>query len=86
MLFRSDGRLARFTAVISDRPGGLADLASAIASCGASIKQVEHERAFGSADISRVHVSCTVETRDTAHIDEVQRTLRERGIEVIARS
>ncbi len=80
-----DGRLARFTAVISDRPGGLADLASAIASCGASIKQVEHERAFGSADVSRVQVLCTIETRDAAHIEEVQRTLREHGIEIIAR-
>lgn len=81
-----DGRLARFTAVISDRPGGLAELASAIASCGASIKQVEHERAFGSADVSRVQVLCTIETRDAAHIEEVQRALRERGIEIVARS
>jgi len=42
----ADGRLCRFTAVISDRPGGLADLASQIALTGASIKQVAHDRAF----------------------------------------
>ena len=33
----ADGRLCRFTAIISDRPGGLADLAAQIASTGASI-------------------------------------------------
>src|SRR6202521_3450272 len=42
----ADGRLCRFIAVISDRPGGLADLATQIASTGASIKQVVHDRAF----------------------------------------
>ncbi len=46
----ADGRLGRFTAVISDRPGGLADLAAQIAATGASIKQVVHERAFASLD------------------------------------
>lgn len=45
------GRLCRFTAVISDRPGGLADLAAQIASTGASIKQVVHDRAFASSDV-----------------------------------
>ena len=34
----ADGRLSRFTAVISDRPGGLADLTAQIAAVGASIK------------------------------------------------
>src|SRR5262249_29211139 len=58
----ADGRLSRFTAVISDRPGGLADLARQIASAGASIKQVVHDRAFASSDVSAVNVLCTVET------------------------
>src|SRR5207244_9468747 len=54
----ADGRLGRFTAVISDRPGGLADLAAQIASTGASIKQVVHDRAFASPDVSAVNVLC----------------------------
>lgn len=78
-----DGRLTRFTAVISDRPGGLMALASAVASVGASIKDVDHERAFSSADISRVQVLCTVETRDAAHVAELHAAVRERGIEII---
>lgn len=81
-----DGRLARFTAYISDRPGGLQVLASAIAGAGANIKQVEHERAFSPADISRVQVLVTVETRDHAHIEELLEALKAKGIEVCTRS
>ena len=77
----ADGRLCRFTAIISDRPGGLADLASQIAASGASIKQVVHERAFASSDISAVRVVCTVETRDHAHLAELLAQLKNRGVE-----
>jgi threonine dehydratase len=77
----ADGRLARFTAVISDRPGGLADLASQIASTGASIKQVVHDRAFAGSDVSAVHVLCTVETRDRQHLAELRQQLKKHGVE-----
>jgi threonine dehydratase len=76
----SDGRLARFTAVISDRPGGLADLTAQIASAGASIKQVVHDRAFAGSDVSAVHVLCTVETRDHQHLAELRLRLKEHGV------
>jgi len=77
----ADGRLGRFTAVISDRPGGLADLAKQIASIGASIKQVVHDRAFASPDVSAVNVSCTVETRNHQHLAELRALLKSRGVE-----
>ncbi len=75
-----DGRLIQFRAMISDRPGGLADLCERIAAAGASVKQIVHERAFTSADISTVEVSCTVETRDQAHVEELLGSLRKGGI------
>jgi threonine dehydratase len=77
----ADGRLCRFTAVISDRPGGLADLAAQIASTGASIKQVVHDRAFASSDVSTVNVLCTVETRNHQHFAELRAQLRAHGVE-----
>ena len=79
----ADGRLARFTAIISDRPGGLADLAAKIASAGASIKQVVHDRAFAGSDVSAVHVQCTVETRNHAHLAELRARLRESGVRTL---
>ena len=77
----ADGRLCRFTAVISDRPGGLADLAAEIAAAGASIKQVVHDRAFAGSDVSAVHVLCTVETRNHKHLNELRENLRAHGVE-----
>ena len=78
----ADGRLGRFTAVISDRPGGLADLAAQIASTGASVKQVVHDRAFASPDVSAVNVLCTVETRNHQHLAELRALLKIRGVEI----
>jgi threonine dehydratase len=78
----ADGRLGRFTAVISDRPGGLADLAAQIASTGASVKQIVHDRAFASPDVSAVNVLCTVETRDHQHLTELRALLKSRGVEI----
>jgi threonine dehydratase len=77
-----DGRLAQFTAVISDRPGGLAELAGAIASTGASVQQIEHERAFAEADVSRVLVRVRVEVRDREHLMALTAALEARGIRV----
>jgi threonine dehydratase len=77
----ADGRLSRFTAMISDRPGGLADLTAQIASAGASIKQVVHDRAFAGSDVSAVHVLCTVETRNRQHLDELRARLEEHGVQ-----
>jgi threonine dehydratase len=78
----SDGRLSRFTATISDRPGGLADLTAQIAACGASVKQVVHERAFASSDVSAVRVLCTVETRNREHLSQLLAHLKNRGGEI----
>ncbi len=77
-----DGRVTRFTATISDRPGGLAELARVVAGCGASVKDIAHDRAFSGPDVSAVNVVCTVETRDHAHIRELHRALRRHGFPV----
>ena len=75
-----DGRLCRVVAEISDRPGSLAQVLTLIATTGASIKDVTHDRSFGPADVAMTGVVVVVETRDRAHIDEVQRALSAGGI------
>src|SRR3984893_12288360 len=77
----ADGRLCRFTAIISDRPGGLAVLSKQIAAAGASIKQIVHDRAFASSDVSTVNVLCTIETRNDEHFAQVRARLKEHGVE-----
>jgi threonine dehydratase len=78
-----DGRLTRFTAKISDRPGGLAELSRVIAAAGASVKDVAHDRAFSGADVSAVNVVCTVETRDRAHVAALHRALKKNGFTLV---
>lgn len=78
----ADGRIYRFDALISDRPGGLVHLASVLAAAGSNVTEIVHNRTFAGPDLSRVHVLCTVETRDRAHIAEIQRHLAENGVEL----
>jgi threonine dehydratase len=75
-----DGRLTRFTAHISDRPGGLAELARVIAASGASIRDIAHDRPFSGPDVSAVNAVCTVETRDKAHVRALHAALRKAGL------
>lgn len=75
-----DGRLTRFTAHISDRPGGLAELARVIAASGASIRDIAHDRPFSGPDVSAVNAVCTVETRDKAHVRALHTALRKAGL------
>ena len=78
-----DGRLTRFTAKISDRPGGLAELARVIAASGASIKDIEHDRAFSGSDVSAVNATCTLETRNNDHIAALRRALKKHGFPLV---
>jgi threonine dehydratase len=66
-----DGRLVRFSVQISDRPGGLAQLAGLISDADASIVEVTHDRVFAGLDFSAVNVLCTVSTRDHEHVREL---------------
>jgi len=80
----ADGRLARFAVSISDRPGGLARLAEIIASTGASIKEIVHDRAFSGPDLSAVRVVCVVETTGHDHVAALHRALAEANVEIVA--
>jgi len=80
----ADGRIYRFDVLLSDRPGGLAHLSSILAAAGANVTEIIHNRTFAGPDLSRVHVLCTVETRDRAHIAEIQKRLAENGVELFS--
>jgi threonine dehydratase len=79
----ADGRIYRFDVLLTDRPGGLAHLSAVLANVGANVTEIVHNRTFAGPDLSRVHVLCTVETRDRAHITEIQKSLLENGVEVV---
>lgn len=74
-----DNRLCRFTAMVSDRPGGIAEFTSIIASTGASVKSISHDRAFSGPDLARVSVEITVDVADMAHIQRMYAALLTKG-------
>jgi threonine dehydratase len=78
----ADGRLARFTVTISDRPGGLARLAELIASTGASIREIIHDRAFSGPDLTAVRVVCDVETTGHPHVRKLHEALCAAGLAI----
>ena len=79
----ADSRLWRFTAHISDRPGGIARLTAAIAEAGASVLEIEHDRAFSGPDVFSTTVEVTVETADRDHVTRLYQQLRDGGFQVI---
>jgi len=82
----ADGRIYRFDVLLKDRPGSLAHLAGVLAETGANVTEIVHNRTFAGPDLSRVHVLCTVETRDRAHIAEIQQQLAKNGVELFNRT
>ena len=63
----ADGRLVRFDVRVSDRPGGVHSLTTTIMDCGASIKDIYHERAFLHSNIHSVNVRVVAETVSIDH-------------------
>jgi threonine dehydratase len=66
-----DGRLSKFTVVISDRPGSLAHLAQRVADLGANILHISHSRGFGATAIGETEVELILETAGTDHIGRI---------------
>ena len=73
----ADGRLITFNVVVSDRPGGIADLTKLIPSVGVSIKDIVQERAWVRTDAFAVGVKILAETRNRKHSRELFKMLRE---------
>jgi threonine dehydratase len=80
----ADGRIYRFDALITDRPGSLAHLSGILAASGANVTEIVHNRTFAGPDFSTVHVLCTIETRDREHIAQIEQQLKNEGVRLSA--
>lgn len=75
----ADHRLIRFSATVSDRPGGIAKLARDMADIGVSIKDIYHERAWLHSRVDQVMVKCVVETTGLEHSEKMFKYLQDKG-------
>ena len=77
-----DGRLSRFSVVISDRPGNLARLSQRIADLDANILQIGQSRGFGQIAIDQTEVELVVETAGLDHVERIRSELSKDGFQV----
>src|ERR671910_299113 len=77
-----DGRLSRFSVVISDRPGNLARLSQQIADLDANILQIGQSRGFGRIAIDQTEVELVVETAGLDHVERIRKQLSKDGFQV----
>jgi len=64
----ADQRLIRFKVMVTDRPGGIANLTARIFAGGGSIKDIYHDRAWVGA-VDKVNITCVVETTGKQHTE-----------------
>jgi threonine dehydratase len=75
-----EGRLTQLSLDIPDRPGQLAAVASLLAEAGANIIEVSHQRTFSDLPAKATLLQLVIETRDSAHLDEVMARLSASGL------
>lgn len=79
----ADQRLIRFSATVSDRPGGIATLCRDMADAGVSVKDIYHERAWLHSRVDQVIVRCVVETTGEEHCDRLYDHLESKGYLIV---
>jgi threonine dehydratase len=75
-------RLVRVRTHVPDRPGALAELLQVLGAGGGNVVRIQHDRVFMHAGFWEAQVDITLETRNAGHIEELRRSLLERGYEV----
>lgn len=75
----ADQRLIRFSATVSDRPGGIAALSRDMADIGVSVKDIYHERAWLQSRVDQVVMKCVVETTGVDHTNRALKYLEDKG-------
>jgi threonine dehydratase len=77
------GRFFGFRCRVPDYPGSLATLLSLLASLGANVLEVSHERLAASLRVDEVEVVLHVETRGPEHCEHVKAQLRSAGYDLV---
>ena len=78
-----DGRVARIESVVPDKPGGLERFLGVLRELGANVLEVNHHRFLSRAPVGQVGITITIETRDKAHLAQIEKALVERSYEIL---
>ena len=75
----NSGRLHNIRISLPDRPGQLNAVTAAIAENGGNVITVHHERGRDAFNINGCSLEITIETKDAAQIEKIDKSLRRRG-------
>ena len=78
-----EGRIADITIELIDKPGQLVEVSSIIASKGANVTGVFHDKNGNEANINNCTLRVKMETRDRAHIEEIKDALASAGFKIV---
>lgn len=77
------GRICHVALEVIDRPGQLKVVTDVVASLGANVLSVLHERGKVGTDINGCYVDLTLETRNHKHIEEIKDAFKRGGFKII---
>lgn len=80
------GRLVELTIGLLDKPGELKNVSEIIASLGANIVAVSHDRADLSTDINSCYLRISLETRNHEHVEDIKAELVRHGYKLLNNS
>lgn len=77
------GRLYKFQIRLDDKPGQLEGVCSVVANLGGNVLSVNHERLSSGGNFNDCILQMELETRNSAHIDEIRKGLTQSGFTVL---
>ena len=77
------GRIFTFSVELDDKPGQLFKVSQIVASVGANVVSVFHDRSDDSDNVTACCLKVQVETRNAEHVEELKRTLSQAGLKLI---
>lgn len=80
----TSGRTCNLCIELMDKPGQLMEVSRVIASLGANVISVHHERASETKDINGCYLRLVLETKNYDHIELITKALSEDGFKIIS--
>lgn len=77
------GRMSNLIVLLNDKPGQLSDICRIVASLGANILSIHHDRSDEHLAVNSCFLSMDIETRDNEHVQEVRDALAKAGYEIV---
>ena len=80
----TSGRNVSLTIALTDKPGQLQEVSEIIARCGGNVVSVHHDRSDANMAITSCFLKLGLETRDHAHIVQIQKELTQAGFHLVS--